>query len=746
MKSKHYFKLLRGGKYCLALVLLVKFSIINAQDTLICDNGGFESNFLYYEGFETVYTNGSDNCLPYDGSVLSVFQPTTLPSFREFEIVSSGSDPLTGNDMTKFGSKALKINNQYGHQDQCDGDFGVNKIRKRFKVTEENLNFTVWYALALENPNGHNNSQPFFNITCDRSPQNDLCFDASILNCERQYSDDSCSYLDIDVLDWSCHRIIISDDYIDSIATLEITVGDCGCGAHFGYAYIDGICEECTGSALGSVTLYDSLQENGLGIDYFTCYGDYISICGSYTYPELCDTFTLDSIVIPGFEIANLEIDSVNRIFCFDLDISEFDTECQNLYAEIYFNNQSPGYPVQYSNTIEICPDSFYTYEYYVSATGCRNNDTDDNISDDYFYVNVTLSYTGGDDWEISRQLDYPYPNESGLATIASGSGNETLQLGPFLIQEGPFDLIITIGDCTYVEHINTPDYCSGCEEFQDIRIGNVTCIPNDPSGPDTWSFSLYVPGSSGSYNIIGVGGGTGRLFNTSYTISAGNIAPGECLEYTLMTIVNNEQCDTRFTICPPKPCNESADCEDLEVTIESLDCEDETGDDFYVNLDIVTSSSDYICYRTSPGSGSNAMPGSGTIGTFDAPFYLTVYQCPNSDCTTSCASPDCFKTIYVPAPDCDDPGFNVGGRSSESNNQTYVKVIPNPVSGDVVRIESSVSDVNFSIHNMKGEQLHSGVMQGNYYEWQTRLQPGLYFIRYTDEGGNSHIVKFVKI
>lgn len=271
----------------------------NSQtDTLICDNGGFESNFTYYFGKTAYYSTGSDDCTPLYTGVPVVWANSSLPTFRRFEITTSGVDTLVGINRTKFGSKAALINNRYGHTNPiCDGNYDANKLIKRFKVTEENRDFTVWYAAVLENPSAHTNSQPFFSIKCDRAPASDLCIDADIISCEDEYLDTLCTFTDIDAVDWSCHRIKIPRNMIDSIATLEIIAADCGCGGHFGYAYIDGICEECAGSAMGSVTLYDNIYDaSGFGVKYRSCEGDVITICGSYTLPTLCGTWDVDSI------------------------------------------------------------------------------------------------------------------------------------------------------------------------------------------------------------------------------------------------------------------------------------------------------------------------------------------------------------------------------------------------------------------------------------------------------------------
>jgi hypothetical protein len=167
-------------------------------DTFICDNGGFEDDFDFYYGYTSSFFYGSDSCSPYLGGLPSVYTPRALPTSREFEIVTTGLDAITNLQKVKFGNKSLKLNDPYSHLSfsgsaQCVGNNGINKLVKRFKVTEENRDFTVWYSVALENPPSHDNEQPFISISCDLAPQTDLCFDADILRCDSLYSQPNCN-------------------------------------------------------------------------------------------------------------------------------------------------------------------------------------------------------------------------------------------------------------------------------------------------------------------------------------------------------------------------------------------------------------------------------------------------------------------------------------------------------------------------------------------------------------------------
>src|SRR5690606_2028783 len=134
-----------------------------------------------------------------------------------------------------------------------------------------------------------------------------------------------------------------------------------------GYAYIDGICEECTGSALGSLLLSEEpLEPPGIGINYVSCESEYARICGSYTEPFVCGEWYLDSLAILDNLGTNISIDTVNKIFCFDFHISNFiyPVEEIEIYALGFFKREGGGaLPVVYSNSIIIEKSLFTEFD-----------------------------------------------------------------------------------------------------------------------------------------------------------------------------------------------------------------------------------------------------------------------------------------------------------------------------------------------------------------------------------------------
>lgn len=743
---------------------------MSSSDTLICDNGGFEDDFDYYFGYRTVFNAGSNTCTPTWAGNPSVYVPVSMPSFREFEIVGPGIDSMTGLQKVKFGEKALKLNDLYNHNTgaKCNGDNGVNKIEKRFKVTEENRDITIWYSLALENPTNHNNTQPFFSIRCDRAPLFDLCFDAEILDCDSVYFDASCPSVwannVMDVLDWTCHRIKIPKEMIDSIATLEIVMGDCGQGAHNGYAYIDGICEECTGSALGSMLLSEAeLGESQIGIDYLSCEGESARICGRYTAPFVCGEWYLDSLLLPGSLIFNESIDTASQLFCFDYSITNFgsDDEKEVFIGGKFRRESGGGVPVVFSNNILLKKNLFERraqVNYAIST--CYDNETNINISDDYYFVTLYVTGLDNEEFSITRRLLEGYPGESPFRDLGGGLIPAEIQLGQFLIQEGKWELILTAGECVYYEEIVPPPYCSGCTDFHDVLISDIDC---DPGAPDTWSFKVQVLGFVGDYRIEW-DGGVDPIIGTDDNIVLLdeleiNIEEG-CIEFTIEKLENGMPlmvpCLSRFTVCPPKPCGNTESC-DIEAYIEKIECVSTNPDEYEVllntSLDVIGKT---LCYFTSKDNTLQGISGAVWLGEFDDDITIYLTVCDDGDgCTVRCDAPECFKIIQVFKPDCSSGHFdrlNFNSEDVEIRNITFnlenneLKVIPNPLHQDELRIISSFENNNIEIYDMTGKLIFKTRFSGYEYRYNMAgISQGMYVLKYSTESGEIKSQTFVK-
>ncbi|MFN8279880.1 MAG: T9SS type A sorting domain-containing protein [Saprospiraceae bacterium] len=715
-------------------------------DTLVCDNGGFEEGFKYYTAAYAYYQKGSNDCFPFIDSaktIPSVFTQINVPAFRRFTLMTGGNDPLTGNSRTKFGQHSLLLNNLYSHvsDDICDTYRDINKIIKRFRVTESTRNFAVWFSVVLELPSGHDDSQPYFNITCDKAPSNDFCFDAeSVSSCKEGNPGDSCiidgSYV---AINWTCHKIYIPEDQIGSIATLEISAADCGCGAHFGYAYIDGICEACDDLTLGSGTITKDPYNpvTGIGMEDFSCAGDTLTICGSYTTPLLCNIYTLDSFNVPFFNVIDKSINQVNKTFCFSILRTEFQSQsCRDLYVQLFFKYGGARLPAINSNLINICASNFKKATIEVDVSNCYKNSNDNNYSDDYYFVTATINCPSNLQWKIERLFDDPYSGETGLYPLRTGYGSTEINLYEFLIQEGSWKLIFTAGYCTDTIQITPPYYCSGCNQLSQAKISNVTC-----HNSNTWSYDLTVGGTppQGSYYKIN-GEFIGKDFGQSYTINAGNISQN-CIDLVIHYYLNDLNiCDATLKICPPKPCTDNANC-NYEAYIESLNC---LNNGTY-SINFITKNGGFPCFKAigtnTNSSGSFANP----LGPFNEDVTITLLACTTpSDC--SCTNTNCYKMFFIDKPD--DCPREPEGRTKNNNiqEQDEIFVLPNPVNTSEFLIRSKLVTTNLEIYNSSGVLLKKLQFNGSEFRTHFDYSQGVYYLRYINSKGKVQSLKIIKL
>ncbi|MBK8954664.1 MAG: T9SS type A sorting domain-containing protein [Saprospiraceae bacterium] len=739
--------------------------ISKSQDTLVCDNGGFENGFLYYFGFRASFYNdgtGSSSCTPLRNGNPVTFSIWSMPALHRFEIVNGGVDPVVNVSRTVFGSKSLLLNSFCSHNGDCSHFGEINRIKKRFLVTEENRDFTVWYSAVLENPNEHIDQQPFFSIRCDLAVSDDLCFDGISFQAKEKPRDlisgcnpfDSLCYGESDTLkytDWACHRILIPKDKVGEIATLEITAADCAPGQHFGYVYIDGICEECDNSSYGSGTL------DKKPYIIVSCDGDSITIKGRYTTPTIEGYTILDSILVPGFNIYGMNIDTISKTFSFRIVKSDFQSPnatCRDVIAYLKFKNNSGNFlPDVPTNAVEICENDFGIPEVDIIIGDCnRNHPTNNVFSDDYYYVSFTISNADNRHWRLERAMDDPYPDESGRYFLKTdGYGNGTYNLGPFLIQEGSWVLTLFYGGCPDTFQIIPPDYCSGCSALSKVKISNIQC----DSATGTWSYDIFVPGPVPPVGDCWLIGQDEYQFNYTYSISGGQVSNQDCISLSIGYVPycpGNPICGGQFDICPPKPCNNGnyKNC-DLEAYFDGLHCIDNGNGNYSYTVEFNVSDAPYPCYKSFLPGNLNLVEGpfSNPLGPFFEPERIfMIYSCGEViPYTCECPNTGCYKVFKIRKPEDCLTREEFGGNTSKSQSKFLkeVEVYPNPVTSDEWIIGSSMEKTEFEIFNASGKRILSENFIGPEHVIKCSIPAGLYLLRYKNALGEVAVLKFIK-
>ena len=154
-----------------------------------------------------------------------------------------------------------------------------------------------------------------------------------------------------------------------------------------------------------------------------------------------------------------------------------------------------------------------------------------------------------------------------------------------------------------------------------------------------------------------------------------------------------------------------------------------------------------------------NPIIGSYTIGFFTSDIYLTVYLCDDGvDCSQNCK--DCFKTIYIPKPDCErQKEIERGGKGKKLvfhnnnwiNNKTHEElgkliIVPNPFTDNTIVLKSNMGTTEFKIYNSSGQLIKAGNFKGNEYKMNLEIPKGLYFIQYKNNIGKPAFVKIIKL
>jgi hypothetical protein len=328
---------------------------------------------------------------------------------------------------------------------------------------------------------------------------------------------------------------------------------------------------------------------------------------------------------------------------------------------------------------------------------------------------------------------------------------------------------------CPYSVLIDAPDYCSGCEEFRDAEIGNVECDPIHPE--DYWSFTIKVPNPNSpqppltplQFHLEPLNGGSGQgdyEYNIIHSIPP--IPFDEkygCIEYKLTKLNSPGTCESKFTICPPKPCSE--DCEKLDAYVQDIECiydpriQQYTGYNIILDIEGLEDNNDKACisYATTDDSDNfkyygSYLNGTWTLEGFDSDIFLKITKCPyQSDCP--CES-FCQKIIYVPRPDCLvveeirnrelKNRYEKGEKSVIDRFAGEMSVIPNPFSSDEFTLRSTLKYTEYKIYDSSGKFILQGEFESTEQRVKLNIPKGAYFVRYTNSQGNPAYVKMIKI
>ncbi len=395
------------------------------------------------------------------------------------------------------------------------------------------------------------------------------------------------------------------------------------------------------------------------------------------------------------------------------------------------------------TNSIEICYDDFVIPEVDITIGDCNRNNPNNNIfSDDYYYVNFNISNADYVHWTLKRKLDDTLPGESGRYFLnTTGYGNDNLDLGPFLIQDGSWILILNYNHCSDTFQITPLDYCSGCPQLSKAKIFDIACTQGN-----NWTYTIEIPLTitQGDFYRIGA---TDYQFNTSNVIIVGSIGYN-CIyeEVKYYTVVNGNpryECSAFFDICPPRKCLNNSNCY-VEAYFKKLNCIN-NGSSYSLEIEAKGASSP--CYSILDNNGDTIKTGTYTfpLGPFTSDINLVICTT-GSPTSCDCTSSNCYKALKIRQPkDCNRNDFS-GIIGNDNLNSSELSIIPNPVRSEEFIIRSILSRTSLEIFTTSGLKLYSNSFDDKEFKLNLSLESGIYYLKYKNSEGRFSVIKFLKL
>ena len=264
-----------------------------------CANGDFEAgNFSNYTGQTAYGANGysSGDCNILTPAVPDpiIFSNNSMSFAGDFDIVDNTlMDNYAPINRVNSGTYAARINSDMNDTNFTYPNYSVSKLIKRVVLSAPDEEIFFHYAPVLWDPGtSHDGRKPTFlarvldenGVECDRICHSAYTSDPFLLQ--------SPSHSNVRYRDWSCASLDACGSPGDTV-TLEFVATDCGAGGHWGYAYVDDICDTCSADTTDPCNFEGSIELNPTD----TCSGNTMQVTGSVEFAiSKCDTALIDSI------------------------------------------------------------------------------------------------------------------------------------------------------------------------------------------------------------------------------------------------------------------------------------------------------------------------------------------------------------------------------------------------------------------------------------------------------------------
>jgi|GEM_PF-6966371 len=201
----------------------------------LCGNGDLEDG-EYTDWTGGIGTNSNSILSP----IFNFDNSTIVPGRHDILGTATFVDPfvpqIINGNFTPLGSYVARLGNvQTGAE--------TERLTFCFDVTEENADFSFWYAMVMQNPGHGESDDPYFAYRI--YPKGD--YNNPILVEQTSSSEEFLETLEeqpsIRFKPFTCSNTDLSN-FVGQEVCVEFVTADCTEGGHFAYAYIDGLCSD----------------------------------------------------------------------------------------------------------------------------------------------------------------------------------------------------------------------------------------------------------------------------------------------------------------------------------------------------------------------------------------------------------------------------------------------------------------------------------------------------------------------
>lgn len=487
------------------------------------------------------------------------------PNGQQTIMTGAGTDPYGGFPLVfPGGNFSLRLGNN-GTGGQAD------RIEQTFLVSPSNANFSYKYAVVFEDPNHPANQQPFFQVDM-------LDSTGAAVPCTFYYVAAgsgipgffNSSVSGVIYKPWSTVMVDLTP-YIGQNITIRFSTYDCSLGGHFGYAYIDGVCESFSGGGTATVcagastvfcapTGVESYTWNGPGVNNLVSQCATVTSAGIYTVSTTLltgclgpsFTYTLYNQLAPVVDAGpSVSVCANNSTVSITGSISAFP-------ATPVWSSSGSGIFTSSTNIVtSYVPSPADITAGSVSITLSTANNGVCPVSTDVLLVTITPSPvlnagTGGARCSINPFLLNGSVIGGASTGVWSTSGSGNFSPAPTALNASytPSPADITAGTVTLT--LTSTNY-GNCLAVNDTVIINIRQPATVQAGSNQWICSTTPSiglsgvvsggGNTGIWSASGLGGfsPSATNLNSTYSITAADISSGQVI-FTL-TSTNNGPC-----------------------------------------------------------------------------------------------------------------------------------------------------------------------------------------------------------